>query len=110
MRKLIRESVDSGFARTASAPGSKSPPRSTTSAKRSGTLSGHWPQPKNVKQFASQANKVATMVLEGTIAIETARVYSSIARTVSQSVSIEVARARMLKSVPDLDFEVSEED
>jgi hypothetical protein len=61
-----------------------------------------------VKEFAAQANQVATMILEGTINLETAKVYSSVARTVSQSMSIEVQRARASKEKPDLDFSVPE--
>lgn len=63
-----------------------------------------WRQPTNVKEFAAQANRVATMILEGTIDLDIARVYSSVARTVSQSMSIEVQRARASKERPDLDF------
>lgn len=104
MRKIIRESVASGFARTASARDSKFRTTSTPSGKPSSDSKVQWRQPANVKEFAAQANRVATMILEGTIELETARVYSSVARTVSQSMSIEVQRARASKEKPDLDF------
>ena len=45
------------------------------------------------------------MVLNGEIELETARLYSSIARTVAQAASLEVSRARFLATVPDLSFE-----
>ncbi len=64
-----------------------------------------WRQPKNVKDLASQANAVATMLLNGSIDLETARAYSAIARTIAQSVTAEMNKARFLKSQPDLEFQ-----
>jgi hypothetical protein len=64
-----------------------------------------WTTPHNVRQLASQANKVATMVLNGDMDPETARTYSALIRTVAQSMSTEVTRARSQKNVPDLTFE-----
>lgn len=56
-----------------------------------------------------QANDVATKVLNGEIDADTARLYSSVARTVVQSMSIEVARARFLKTVPELSLREAED-
>lgn len=86
----------------------ESAPESQQTSKNSGEpsrgLSKQWQQPRNVKEFAAQANRVATLVLSGEIDLETARVYSSIARTVSQSMSTEVQRARISRERPDLEF------
>ena len=65
----------------------------------------HWQTPKNVKGLASQANKVATMVLNGELNIDTARTYSAIIRTVAQAVTNETNKARFLRAQPDLEFE-----
>jgi hypothetical protein len=62
-----------------------------------------------VKQFAGQVNKIATMVLNGEIDLDHARVYAGLARTVAQSISLEVTRARFLQTVPDLQLEYDEE-
>lgn len=51
-----------------------------------------------------QANLIATAVLNGKIDLETARTYSSIARTVAQAITAETTRARFLKAAPDLTF------
>jgi hypothetical protein len=61
--------------------------------------------PKNVRQFASQANHIATLVLRGEVDIERARLYSGLARTIAQAMSVEVTRARFLSQIPDLTFE-----
>lgn len=64
-----------------------------------------WRKPRNVREFAAQANEVATMMLNGDLDIDTARAYSSIARGIAQMMSINVTRARFLKTEPVLDFE-----
>jgi hypothetical protein len=43
-------------------------------------------------EFAAQANAVATLLLNGEIDVDTARTYSSVARTVAQAMSTEVSR------------------
>lgn len=48
---------------------------------------------------------MATKVLNGTMDTEAARLYSSLARTVAQTMSSEVTRARFLAQEPDLTFE-----
>ena len=42
------------------------------------------------------------MILNGELDMDTARAYASIARVVSQTISVEVTRARFLQTVPDL--------
>lgn len=64
-----------------------------------------WSQPKDIKQLAAQANKVATMLLNNNIDLEVARSYSAIIRTVAQAVTAETQRARFLKTQPDLSLD-----
>lgn len=61
-------------------------------------------RPTNALEFAAQANRVATAVLNGEINVDTARTYSAIARTVAQALSTEVVRSRFLHTAPDLSF------
>ena len=88
--------------------GSSEPASGSPTSKPSGVPSSastrRWRQPKNVRDFAGQVNAVATMVLNGTMNVDTARTYSSVARTVAQAMSIEVTKARFLKAEPDLAF------
>jgi hypothetical protein len=53
-------------------------------------------------EFAAQASRVATMVLNGDMEIDKARQYANIARTVAQALSTESARARSQKQTPEL--------
>lgn len=69
----------------------------------------YWRKPTNVTEFAAQVNEVATKVLNGDIDLESARIYSGLARVVAQSVSVQVTRARFLKEVPDLSLTKEEE-
>ena len=64
-----------------------------------------WRKPRTVREFAAQANEVATKILNGEIDMEVARSYASLARVVAQSASVEVTRARFLKREPDLSLE-----
>lgn len=80
---------------------------SQNSGGRSSESIGRWREPKNVREFASQANRVATMLLNGEISIDTARAYSAVARTAAQAVTAETARARFMGTAPDLTFEAS---
>lgn len=82
-----------------------STPTSSPSGRPSEPSSEQWLLPVNVRQFAAQANEVATMVLNGTLPIETARTYATLARVVAQTITAEVARARFIKSEPELTFE-----
>lgn len=61
-----------------------------------------WRSPESVKDFTAQAAKVATMLLNGDLDLDTVRAYSTIARTVAQSISAEVQRARFIKQCADL--------
>jgi hypothetical protein len=79
--------------------------KSRNSVKQSKGSKRHWRPPRNVREFAAQANQVATMVLNSEIDEDKARTYASIARVVSQSASVEVTRARFLKTAPDLSLE-----
>lgn len=81
---------------------------SKPSARRSSASTKRWRKPRNVREFAAQANEVATMMLNGDLDIDTARAYSSIARGIAQMMSINVTRARFLKTEPVLDFDDDE--
>lgn len=62
-------------------------------------------------EFASQTNRVATMLLNGEIDLDTARSYSALVRGVAQMMSINVTHARFLKMEPILDFaDLAEDD
>ncbi len=80
------------------------PPIFKNSGEPSSGLTRRWRQPRNVREFAAQANAVATMVLNGNIELEAARAYSSVARTVAQAMSTEVSRSRFIRSEPSLDL------
>lgn len=87
------------------APTSMSQTNSSNSEGPSSVSNESWRTPGSVREFAAQANRVATMVLNGEIDKETARTYSTLARVVAQAASIEVTRARFLKEAPDLSLE-----
>lgn len=96
-------STDSGSTDTRSESASASP-TSKSSGERSSGSTRRWRQPRNVREFAAQANAVATMVLNGTMDLESARTYSSVARTVAQAMSTEVSRARFVAVEPSLEL------
>jgi hypothetical protein len=100
-------SADSGSTPGRSGPAGESQ-ISTSSAEPSIVSIKQWPTPKNVRGFASQVNQVATMVLNGDIDLNNARLYSGLVRTVAQAMSTEVSRARFLSQIPDLSFEDTE--
>jgi hypothetical protein len=58
--------------------------------------------------FASQANRVATMVLTGEVDLDTARTYAAVARTVAQAMNTEVNRARLEQGIPNLSLRSSD--
>jgi hypothetical protein len=68
-----------------------------------------WRKPKDAAAFAAQANRVATMILNGEIDLDTARTYSGVARTMAQVLSAEVYRARFLQQAPDLNLDDDDE-
>lgn len=82
---------------------------STSSATPSSVWRPQYRAPKTIKEFTSQVNSVANKVLNGEISLDVARIYSGLARVVAQGASIEVARARMVKQVPNLDMSDSGE-
>ena len=75
---------------------------SKPSGRQSGGSTRRWRSPRTAMEFAAQANAVATLLLNGEIDLETARTYSSVARTVAQAMSTEVSRARFIQSEPSL--------
>lgn len=80
-------------------------PKSKPSEQPSSGSKQHWPTPTNVREFAAQANKIATMVLNNEIDMDKARTFATLARVVTQAASIEVTRSRFLKEAPDLSLE-----
>lgn len=64
-----------------------------------------WRMPKNVREFTSQVNAVATKVLNGELDTDTARIYASLTRVLAQSLSVEVTKARFLKTAPDMNID-----
>lgn len=63
-----------------------------------------------MRGLATQANNIATALLNEEVDLEKAKAYSALVRSVAQMMSIEVARARFLRSEPVLDFEIEIED
>lgn len=100
MAKMRRTTGNGGKEHT-----STSPPNSAPSDEQSSDSKKFWPTPTNVGEFASQANKLATMVLNGHVDPEVARTYATLARVVAQAASISVSRSRFLKTEPDLSLE-----
>lgn len=72
--------------------------------------SKHWPTPTNVRELAGQANQVATLVLNGEMDIERARIYGALVRGIAQMMSIEVTRARFLRTEPILTLTTPEDE
>lgn len=75
---------------------------SGSSGEASGGSTRHWRTPRSAREFSAQANRVATMLLNGEIDRDLVQQYSAVARTMVQAISAEVYRARILKEVPDL--------
>lgn len=63
-----------------------------------------------MREFAGQVNRVASMLLNGRIETDVARTYAALARTVAQTVSVEVTRSRFLKREPMLEFEYPDDE
>ena len=103
MRKKIQTSAVAGSVITRSRRGSTSR-ASANSGSPSNDSKLLWEMPKDLMGFTSQAAQVANALLNGTLEIEKGRVYASIARVVSQSVTAQVQAARLAKSMPDLRF------
>ena len=105
IRKGTRRNTPSGHGLGREGQAASSQSKSTPSATPSSSLNKQWRQPKSVRQFASQASAVCTLLLNGKLDLETAKAYSAIARTVSQAVTAEVQRSRFLQTVPELAFD-----
>lgn len=86
------------------APGATSPPNSTNSATPSNASKRRYRKPRTALQLAAQASAVATALLNGTLDLDTARAYGTIARTAAQSLGVEVQTGRFLKTSPSLDM------
>lgn len=93
---------DAGGSATGNGASACSCPTSPTSDAPASGSSGSWRTPASVKELAAQATEVGTMLLNGTLPLETAKAYSALARSVAQLVSAEVARARVRREEPDL--------
>jgi hypothetical protein len=98
-----------GSETTESTPGSTSPTSNSSERPSSGSTE-RWKKPRTVREFAAQTNTVATALLNGEMNLDIARTYSSLARGVAQMMSIEVTRARFLKTEPILEFDEGEDD
>jgi len=85
-----------------SEPGPIAPADGSPNSRTSEPPSSSWRPPSNAREFAGQANAVATMLLNGQLDMELARTYANLARTVAQAMSTEVTRARFLETLPDL--------
>lgn len=116
IRDAIRISAEPGYiagdsARAANLEASMEPSTSTstttskTSGERTGNSNKHWRNPSGAKTLASQMRAVATLVLNGEIDLDTARVYAAISRATVQALSVHVTQSRFSKQVPDLNFE-----
>lgn len=81
------------------------PPLYTRFDKQLSGLKEYWRTPVNVKEVAEQANIVATKVLNGEIDMDKARAYSAIVRVISQAMTLEMNRSRLLKQAADLNFD-----
>lgn len=81
---------------------------SNISEKLSKDLKKIWQKPKNIMELADQVNTLATMVLNGKADLETARVYSNLARVMAQMISLEANRYRFAKERPQIEFKDNE--
>jgi hypothetical protein len=105
MSKRIPKNAPDGSTRTANESRTTSRQKSTSLGSPASGSKPHWSLPKTVRQFTSQANAVATKLLNGKLDLEVAKTYSALARTVAQTITAEVQRARAARSVPNLDFD-----
>lgn len=81
---------------------------SGNSAAQSSVSNKRWQRPRNVRQFVTQVNEVATALLNGELSneeIERIRIYSALTRVIAQGMTTEVQRGRFLKQAPDLEFD-----
>ena len=74
----------------------------------SGDSTPPWRRPRNAKALAAQVNRVMTMVLNGQIDPDAARLYSGLGRTLAQVLSAEVYQARFMSRAADLSLDDDE--
>lgn len=103
-RKPTQTNAQSGLADGGVLLGENSLRNCTNSGGPSNTLKRRFKQPTTPLQLAAQANAVATALLNGTIDLEVARAYGTIARTSAQAMGIEVQTGRFLKTPSSLDL------
>ena len=104
-KQPTRTKESSGSITTAPKPEGTYPPNSTNSDGPASSSNKQWRQPRSAREFASQANAVATMLLNGRLDLETARAYATLTRTIAQTLSTEVSKARFLEKPPDLSLD-----
>lgn len=104
IQENFQRSVKSGSGAIGIGAGSSSRPLSGSLEQPSNTLSGQWQRPQTVRELSSQITSVATLLLNGNIDLDTARVYSALARGVAQLVGAELMRARAGKEQPNLEL------
>lgn len=78
---------------------------SEKSGRRSSDSKQQYRRPKDARAFAAQVNDVTTKFLNGELEIETVRAYASLARVVSQTLSVQVTHSRFVKQEPNLSLE-----
>ncbi len=93
-----------GGGATSNARESLSLTRSMPSALPPKDLKEPYQRPAQAQTLTHQVNDVATKVLNEEIDLDTARVYSALVRSMSQLISVEVVRAKMTKTKPNLDI------
>lgn len=67
-----------------------------------------WRRQSSAKGLAAQMNAVGTMVLNGDLSIDVARVYAALARSTVQALSVQVTKSRFAREIPDIDLEDEE--
>jgi hypothetical protein len=112
---LTRTNDESGSAigdadRSPALPESLPSMHSVMPPRRSSRRQQRWGTPRSVQELAGQANQVATLMLNGEIDMELARSYGSLVRGIAQMMSIEVTRARFVKTEPILTFTTPEDE
>lgn len=66
---------------------------------------GEWRRPRDMHDLAAQANRVATMVLNGTIDLGKANTYAALNRVVVEAMSLEASRNQFLRRSPNLSLD-----
>lgn len=108
MRKETPTSANSGSCDPNSNQAVQTHQESPSSAPPSTSSKRRYRQPKTALQLAAQVSHVATGLLNGTIELEVAKSYGTIARTAAQAMSIEVQTGRFLKTGAVLEMPVDD--